>query len=227
MNILKRLTSIESVDLLRYSNQYLFRLVRQLTNTYYQTSYETVMESLQHQKRRKFIFGRNIKKICFQQQSEKQNSFSQYVEHVHFNVTCPDITELASPLDSLKANRAIGSDNIQLELLMQIALGEHLQYILSSNVFGLIKFYYLKSQRVLLHYNLTECKNWRRIIFRALTKIIACIINTQLSDCISKSFKNEQTPFRTDISCILSMFYMRRLSPLQIRVGYLEQFLVN
>lgn len=126
MNILKRLTSIESVGLFRYSSQYLFRLVRQLTNTYYQTSHETVMESSQHQKTSKFIFGRNIKKSYFQQQTEKQNACSQCVKHVHFNVICPDITELASALDSLKTNKALGSDNIQLELLKADRIGRAL-----------------------------------------------------------------------------------------------------
>lgn len=56
-----------------------------------------------------------------------------YKQHVHLNVTCPDTLEIASAIDSLKANKHPKPDNIQSKLL---------------KAFGLIKFYHLNSQRI-------------------------------------------------------------------------------
>lgn len=55
-------------------------------------------------------FGRKLIMSYIQQYSERQKVF--VVEHAHFNVTYPDISEIASVIDSLKANKALGAENI-------------------------------------------------------------------------------------------------------------------
>lgn len=82
--------------------------------------------------------------------------------------------------------------------IKQIAGCAHSYYTLSTNFFGLMKFYHLNSERsyplLLLPKkgNQTECKNWRGIILLSMiNKKIAHIINKELSGYISPKIRNE------------------------------------
>lgn len=63
--------------------------------------------------------------------------------NVHFNVTCPDIPEIASVIKSLKPNKAPGPDIMQPKLLKTDNYSTSL-----SNIFDLMKFYRLNSKRL-------------------------------------------------------------------------------
>lgn len=123
------------------------------------------------------------------------------------STACPDDTEIANAIRSMKNNKAPGVDNINPELLKADPT------LSASIIRPIIEDFWSShslpnelSEGVIIKLpkrgNLTECRNWRGItLLTVIHKVLATILHARLSSSIAADLRNEQAGFRPHRSC--------------------------